>query len=258
MVLLKRSKEHSSILAKLWFPSSPLSQWLFFLPYSTQHWHTFALSPFFTIFLSLPHHNLLYSTSFLFSLLISLLFVVSPNFSYFSCSIHLFFFLSSISYLCSIIVSFFDTFITWLYPSSGTHIYCLCIFVTQEIELKDLLVSTDLSKRQIEANRVAEKVIFYEVLSQPYLDINANHFYHILIVHYFNIVLVPKLPPFIFPTFSHVFQLFILFLCMIDIILYIHTYICVCVCVCVRLGGRRHPSSWWWATRDVTIRADAV
>ena len=140
MVLLKKSKEHSSILAKLWFPSSPLSQWLFptsplsqwlfILPFCTQHWHTFALSAFFTIFLSLPHHNLLYSTSFLFSLLISLLFVVSPNFSYFSCSGYLFFFLSSISYLCSIIVSFFDTFITWLYPSSGTHIYCLYIFVT--------------------------------------------------------------------------------------------------------------------------------
>ena len=72
------------------------------------------------------------------------------------------------------------------------------------------------------------------MLSQPYLDINVNHLCHLLIVHYFNIVLVPKLPPFIFPTFSHVFQLFILFLCMIDIILYIYIsiYVCVCVCVC--------------------------
>ena len=99
--------------------------------------------------------------------------------------------------------------------------------------MKDLLVSTDLSKRQIEANRVAEKVIFYEVLSQPYLDINVNHFCHLLIVHYFDIVLVPKLPPFIFPTFLHVFLLFILFLCRIDIILYIYISVYMCVCVFV-------------------------
>ena len=42
----------------------------------------------------------------------------------------LFFFLSSISYLRSAIVYFFDTFITCLCSSSGTYIHCLCTFVT--------------------------------------------------------------------------------------------------------------------------------
>ena len=112
---------------------------------------TFLFTSFFSS--NLLYSNLLYSTLLHLSPIIFILLFIfwSPQFVYVTCFISFLdhSLIPSIPFLPSLLVL----------PPLIMIIFIVFVSLLQEIELRELLVSTDLSKSQIEAHRVAEKVI---------------------------------------------------------------------------------------------------